>query len=848
MASLRLSLAELRRHPGRIVAILIAVAISVAFMVASFSVVRTEFNHVGRQVSARLADSDLAVQTLGTDVDRTLTALRGVDGVAAAEPLWMTYGTYTIGDRSAAGSTSAVATDPRLQSGTLAEGRWASTDREITLDGTTAESLGAKLGDTLKPSWQSASGSVQGEPLEVVGITRKARGLLFGTDISGWTVASHFTAMPAEDRTNAVSEFLVLADPGVQPDSLVAPIRKALEPLAEAPAKEQGYSTAELLEQSVHTTAQARQDAIEQMTNDANPFSLLLLAFASIAMLVGALIIANTFAILIAQRRRQIGLLRAVGASRGQVYRGIVIEALIIGIVGALLGVALAIGLTAAVGAYTGSVDSGLVLPIGPILGSVAAGIVVTVLASLGSAGAAGATSPMEALNPVGTVRSRRRAAVARLVICGVLGLAGIAVIIWSRTITGENVLLVAILGSALLAVALLGGAPGYVPFLLKLLAAPLRALGPVGRVAGQNLVRNPQRAAATCVALMLAVGLTVTLQVGAASSQSTLLRDIDERYPVDISLATYDGTALPSGLAADLGQVAGVEKVTTMPTLNGNWEQGGGTIWGVDPTAVDPLLPGPLPAMSDDTVVLPPTEGLKEGDTVTVATYSPDGGDERTAQLQVRFHQAAQVGALVTPTTLTKLAGGKAPAISGAWLATDPTAAANTVSADVQTVVQKALPDRVQIDGGVAEAGLYITVLNTLVAITTGLLGAAVLIALVGVGNTLALSVIERTRESALLRALGLRRGQLRLMLLLEAVLLAVGGALIGVVVGMFFGWLGASSLMKVLEQGEAQFAISVPQTLAVLGVALVAAALASVLPGRRAALAAPTAALAET
>jgi len=151
------------------------------------------------------------------------------------------------------------------------------------------------------------------------------------------------------------------------------------------------------------------------------------------------------------------------------------------------------------------------------------------------------------------------------------------------------------------------------------------------------------------------------------------------------------------------------------------------------------------------------------------------------------------------------------------------------------------------RLSGSVVEAALYEQVMDLLLAITTGLLAVAVLIALIGVSNTLSLSVMERTRESALLRALGLQARSLRVMLLIEALQVAVVGIVVGVVAGAGFGWLAVTALGRSGGFDTVRFAVDLPSTAGMVGVAVLAAALASVLPGRRAATAAPTEALAD-
>jgi putative ABC transport system permease protein len=216
--------------------------------------------------------------------------------------------------------------------------------------------------------------------------------------------------------------------------------------------------------------------------------------------------------------------------------------------------------------------------------------------------------------------------------------------------------------------------------------------------------------------------------------------------------------------------------------------------------------------------------------------------GDAGSIELQVVSSRLVDTGqVLVSAANLSRIT---TPVPRTAmWLSVPDRGRAVDVVAAVNRIVGNA--DRV--GGSVVQAALYEQVMNVLLAITTGLLAVAVLIALIGVSNTLGLSVLERTRESALLRALGLQARSLRVMLLFEAVQIALVGIVVGVVAGCFFGWLAVTSLARGGGFDSVRFTVDLPQTAGMVGIAVVAAALASVLPGRRAAKAVPTEALAD-
>ncbi|HEY5821725.1 MAG TPA: ABC transporter permease, partial [Propionibacteriaceae bacterium] len=361
-------------------------------------------------------------------------------------------------------------------------------------------------------------------------------------------------------------------------------------------------------------------------------------------------------------------------------------------------------------------------------------------------------------------------------------------------------------------------------------------------------VIRNPGRAAATCTALMLAVGLIVTLQVGAASLKSTTNNTLNSEFPVDVTVTNPMGPLSPTVMSS-IEAVPGVKATIGVRTAEVGIQVPTGTD---DPTTL--TLAG-LPSNAD-TVVAAGTDRLSDRVALahhfTIEGMGRQAGDPITLVYQgqqqtftLEASDIAQGGMLVVPEqTLTRLAP-DAP-LSAVWAA----AADRNQAADVIAAVRKVMGAQpgLSLGGSLEQAAGINALLDTLLQVATGLLAVAVAIAMIGVGNTLGLSVIERTRESALLRALGLQRRQLRLMLMVEAVLLALVGAVVGIGAGMLFGYVGVAALVKETSLSQLRFSMSVPQTVAVVLVTCVAGALASVLPGRRAAMAAPTAALAET
>ncbi|HSN42805.1 MAG TPA: FtsX-like permease family protein, partial [Propionibacteriaceae bacterium] len=591
------------------------------------------------------------------------------------------------------------------------------------------------------------------------------------------------------------------------------------------------------------------------LTRDFDVMKNMLLAFSAVAALVGMIIIANTFTILLAQRRRQIGLLRAVGASGSQVRRKFLAEAILLGVLGSAGGVGLGV-IVAIIGSwFVGTLTLGIAIPWLEVVGEFFVGVLITVLAAIVPVLRSTRVSPLEALQPVQTTEAARASSRVRMIICGLLIAVGTALAVVSQ-FTDSWPLAWALGGAMLLTLGVLGGAPLYVPTLLKIFGRVVGLTGPTARLAATNAVRNPGRASATATALMLAVGLIVTLQVGTATVEKTVLAKIDEHYPVDISLAAIEDwrqpttpdldkpLALPEAVITQARAISGVQSSavlqgTRVTDKNGMW-------WSVSALTPESLAAAPTAptGIPTGTILIGAMDdpALKDGGKLTVE--APLG--EVTLTIK-KTNLVESTAALVSPDTLATLTD--QPVDNLMWIKLADRGDMASAFLDLEPIMTENMTT-VSTSGGALMAYIIERVLNILLLITSALLGVAVSIALIGVSNTLGLSVIERTRESALLRAMGMQKSSLRLMLLVEALLLALTGVIVGVVAGAFFGWLGISAVLRQADLADnttLRFDVNPWLTLAMIAIAAVAAALASILPGRRAANAAPVEALAE-
>ncbi|MET0694920.1 MAG: FtsX-like permease family protein, partial [Propionibacteriaceae bacterium] len=815
----RTALVELRQHPGRLAAVILAISISVAFVVAALVFTTTETHAIGQSVSARTSASDVVVEPAGALTPDQETSMSRVPGVADVEAGFEGFTDFASPRGAGQLMLDSLPTDSRLQWATLSAGRWPATATELAIDRSTAQQYELSVGQRL----MFAGYEGPDRAMEITGITDQSRSLFSGLTSSGFVAPTYFTQHP----DLLPSRYLVLGDGSVPPQQLADAIRTLM------PA-----------DSTVQTSAQATAAQLNELTRGADVFRYLLLVFGAIALLVGAIIITNTFTILVAQRRRQIGLLRAVGASTAQVRRGVLAEAAVIGFTGALLGVALGLGIAAIAAAISGSLASGLQIQPAGLLGAAALGLVVTVLAAMVPAARATRVPPLEALRPVADqVTAKRGSARLRNVAFLVIAAGALLDIVALRAPSHNLVL--AIGGSMVLAVGILLAAPAFLPLVLRAAGRLTGRAGPVARLAGTNTVRNPGRAAATCVALMLGVGLIVTLQVGSASIKSTLNDTLDAELPVDVIVSNPSGALSPAVVSA-VREVDGLKATTVVPMARvgvriPDHEDQQVRVAGLTPDAAQVVAAG-FEALTDQVVLAQSATlkswGIKAGDSVNL-TY-----DRRSVAFTAEQSDVAPQGVVVV--TQGRLAQLDPQARVGAiWGA----ATSRSEAGDVMAAVRQASGQQpgLELGGSLQEAAALDKVLDSLLAVATGLLGVAVLIALIGVGNTLGLSVIERTRESALLRALGLQRRDLRLMLAVEAALLALVGAVVGIAAGVLFGWIGTAAVVKESNLDGVHFAMSATQTGAVVLVAILAGVLASVIPGRRAALASPTQALAE-
>jgi putative ABC transport system permease protein len=842
---LRTTLARLRAHKLRLVATALAIVLGVGFVAGTLIFGDTAKVALYDQFSRVAQGVDVAVDPDANPLTRsTVDTLRTVPGVFEVDarsqqylPLLDKKGKL-VGNGKNPGLALSAGTVPALRPYDVTSGRVPAADGEAALDADTATRTRYAIGDTMTVLDKQH----QRHTLTLVGIV----GFGDSKQYAGQAVVILTnTALTALTGADGYKQIVVSAAPGVTQAQLAARVAAAVPGT------------------SVRTGAQYRDDLASNAVNQFQAFLSVLLIFAVIACVVSAFVIYNTFTILIAQRVREVALLRCVGAGRRQVFGSVVLESAVVGLIGSVLGIgfglALGYGLFSGVTALGAPLPShALVLTPRPVLVALVLGMFVTVTAALIPALRATRVPPLAALRITALDSLRHKGRRVLLVVLALLvAAAGTAATVAGSTTHDDarKATLLVVVGGIVNFLALLMLSPLFIgPLTAAIGWLPGKLFGTPARLAVAGARRNPGRSAATTAALMIGVGLMSAASVSLATVRATATEQLNLHYPIDYALKGSDtgqGRAgIPTAVAQRLRGNRALSTVAQVRLDDGSLDGQPLTLGTVDPTGQAALLGNTLPLAAGSTadfragsVILftsaPAAKGHRVGDVVTLSTSDGHSGQYRVAALASGESQTGDAVldwadfATIHPATaddivLVRAASGVAPAASRAVV--------ESVTDDYPLVEVDSVADwRSQITGAV----------DTLIGVVAALLGIAILIALIGIMNTLALSVVERTRESATIRALGLTRGQLRATLLAEALLMGVVGALVGVGFVLLYGW----ATTRVLFVGFAAI-ITVPagQLVGYVAIAAAAAVLAAAPPARKAARTSIVSAMSET
>ncbi|WP_433077543.1 FtsX-like permease family protein [Dactylosporangium sp. CA-052675] len=801
---LRTALAGLRVR--RLVPTLVAVVLAVAFVAGTLiyrdtaqAALYDEYARAARNVGAAVtARDDTRLEPSALDRARADAGVAEADGRRAERlPLLDRRGRLVtdVGQPGYGINAGAVA---RLRPFDVRAGRVPATGGEAALDTRTAGRIGVAVGDDITV----VGAGERRQQLRVVGLV-EVTGFRGGRTSTVVVTDAELTRLTGADGYREVVAAL-------RPGADAAAVRDRLGAGLDARAR---------------TGIQLRDDLARAASGQLGGLLVGIGLFALVAVLVAGFVIVNTFSILMAQRLRETALLRCVGAGRGQVFRLVLAEAGLVGLAGAALGT----GLGVLVALLMSRLSPRLGLPAGdvvltplPLLAGPALGLLVTAGAAVAPALRASRVRPMAALRAaVPESGSMRRI---MLVPAALAALAGTALTVAGLRGTGgalEAMTLVMLGGIGNFAALLLLMPRLVGPVVRALGWLPARLFGVPARMATANAARHPARTAATTATLLIGVGLMAGGGTVAATANRTAEAQLNKAFPVDYLLTpAVPGELVPAGVA---GEVRAAGFPVAAPVKQG---QAGdvlvGTVGaGAEVFAAD-VRPGTavVPAAGQVRATAGSTIELVAGDRrlrLTVAAVVQSSslvGDAVIAEADFAtlFPDVRDDGLV-----LVKAAPGLSAAAARQRL--DETLAAHPL-------VQVADLAEVR-DERDAEIG-------QMLAIIAALLAFALVIAVIGIGNTLSLSVLERARESWLVRALGLTRGQLRATLLTEALLMALAGALGGVAFGVLYGWLATKAAF-----GAVHPLLSVPfgQLAGFVGLAAAAAVLAAVLPARRAA-----------
>jgi putative ABC transport system permease protein len=764
--------------------------------------------------------TDTAGATIPASVLGTVEA---VPGVSTATGYVLVDGVRVIGENGkVVGVTGAPAfgvswsddqaTTPfRLVPG---QGRGPEREGEIALDSQTVETGGFEVGDTIELVTPGPTVSA-----ELVGVFR------FGT--SGNLAGASLTAFDLQtaqelllDGADAFTGISVDAADGQDVDALAEAIRAAVPD-----------------DVTVQTGQEAADEAAADISQALSFVNIFLLVFAAIALLVGSFIILNTFSMLVVQRSKELALLRALGASRGQVTFAVLGEALIVGLVGSIVGVLLSIPLASGLNSLLSSIGfisdgGGVIVQPRTVIVSLVVGVAVTLFAAFLPARRASKVPPVAAMRD--DLALPQRSLRIRTIVGAVLAILGAVAIAGGISGDGE----VALVGLGVLAVffAAIALAPVIGAFAVRVIGAPFR--GRIsGRLAVDNARRNRRRTAGTASALMIGLALVGTIATLGSSATASTDAAIERTLRADFVIADAAFTGFSPQIAADVAQVDGIAVVSQMRMQPAQFPTGSGSVTAIDPATIDEVaaftvIDGSIADLTDDGIMVDRTtaerDGVAVGDTITL-TYATGQGSYTIQGLTDPANSFA-TGYVVTLNALED--AGIPPKDVTVFATTADGANLETVRAGVDSALAPypmvTAQDQSELKEQIRDQ------ISTVLAIVYGLLALSLIISVLGIVNTLALSVIERTREIGLLRAVGMSRRQLRASIRVESIVIAVFGSILGVLLGALFGWALQQSLAS---QGIDVLSIPVGLLVAFIVVAAVVGVVAALWPARRAA-----------
>lgn len=828
---LHVALSNIKTYARRYIAVVLAVAIGTAFLAATLAVNSSTQATLRNSLGDSYKNADLVAYwdpspSADPDESTELTAkeingVRELSGVSTAYGLGFAYGQLHTADNGYTVQIQPVDPNQGLGGMELLEGRAPLANNEMTIDDSHAEDMGISIGDVVALS--DDQGKTQN--IKVVGIQRSSA--------NPQTSAYALAGMSEKAWNHFAGDGAVFRDVVINADGSIDAVRQELQDY---------FADQKKKDVAVVSADQKVIDEVAQLTGGTDQLSVILVIFALIALVVTGLVVVNTFSVVIAQRTRELALLRTLGAKRKQIRSSVLIEALVIGIVASVIGVLLAIALMAGLIQLLHTLVPAMsyatlaMTPIGLAI-PIVVGILMTVVAASLPARRAMKLAPLAALRPFDAASVKNRAGIVRIVFGAILALIGIALLVFGA-IKGN--LIVAFLGGLVSFPGILMLASLFVPSSVAGIGKAIAGKSTSRRLAALNAVRNPGRTTATATALLIGVTLVSMIMVGGQTAKASLNNSVAAEYPVDMMVSFYDGAtnqAKAEKLAKQIDDVDGVSATSTFTSAYADVELSKSELVNLQLLAVDP---DQYAKTVLDQKVVP-----KDGELI-LSQWETDQKAIEVAgtSLKVKESGALLSGNLITNETFKSLDIKDPGSYPGIIVKVDSAVAGSQINDLVTEISDITGVESSMIDGGVVMKSMFTQIIDVLLTIVSALLAVAVLIALIGVANTLSLSVLERTRENSLLRALGLKKKQLRSMLATEAVLIGGVAALLGMILGVAYGLLGAQSALA--SMGTLTYSIPWWQLAAVLAISVIAALLASITPGRRAAKLSPVEGLA--
>jgi putative ABC transport system permease protein len=816
-----------------------AVIIGVAFVAGSFILTDTIFAAFDEIFSESLSGTSVVVTAenpveqdngeVPTISAKLLPRIQKTPGVKLAAGAIFTPGGFfdsegdKIGNKFAPKFISSTLPG-ELESLTYVDGHRPRGPTEASIDKAAADSAGLELGEDIELIGQGSA-----KKFRLVGFSQLGSASFGGASIAQVTLP---VAQALTHKRGRFDQISVAADEGVAPALLKRRIEAQMPPGVR-----------------VETGKESADRSSEEIRDNLSFLQTFLLVFGFIAVFVGSFLIFNTFSITVAQRISEFGMLRTLGASRRQILTGVIVEALVIGAVGAVIGVAggflIALLLQALLEAFEIDLPTtDLVMKSRTIVVSLLVGVVVTFVSSLIPALRSTRVPPIAALHAFAPAPTRRRRLIylAFSVLLGVVGLAMVLIGLLGNASAGAAAGLMGG-GAVVIVIAVSLFSPRLVPPLAAVAGWPLERLRRLlGRLARENAQRNPSRTAVTAAALMIGLALVAFVTVFSAGLKSSVAQVVDENFAGGLVIQNSDGfSPIPNGTARAARKVPGVDLVATIRSAQAKLVKNGAGVAVSAPTKnIEEAVrvewekggPSDLRSLADDQAILSDSfaseNDLEVGDRFRLLSQT-----RKRPSFEVVGEFSSKLGvfgsALITQPALAREFGQTqdttdfvktAPGVDSARVQTLLTGLVKTAFPTAEVLNQQELKEsrEKQVD--------------QLVNLIFALLLLAIVISLFGIANTLALSIHERRRELGMLRAIGMSRRQVRTMIRYEAVITALIGGILGMVLGVIFAALIAQPLK---DEG---FTLSYPvgSLIVLLIIAAVIGVLAAIFPARRA------------